>query len=151
MNHGRRVSSSNEAFDPREQHVRRLVKGCANHLIANPADTAGDVGLPRLVSLRRQSKEGPGIPGLLDPTGVIECRLVGDGDDRADTRRGHQPAADFIVADNLEHGFVQLLELLEQRGSRGQHGLSDLLKHGVARNKFANARFEGLFGDLANL
>jgi hypothetical protein len=46
---------------------------------------------------------------------------------------------------------VQLVELLEQRGSRGQHGLGDLLKHGMAGNELSNARLEGLIGYLANL
>jgi hypothetical protein len=41
--------------------------------------------------------------------------------------------------------------LLEQRGSRRQHGLGDLLKHRMASNELADARFEGLIGDLANL
>jgi hypothetical protein len=74
-----------EACDPGEQHIRRLVKGRANHLVANTRDAAGHIGFAGLVSLRRQSKERSGIPGLLDPTRVIECRLVGDGDDCADT------------------------------------------------------------------
>ena len=64
--------------------------------------------------------------------------------------RGHEPSADFVLPDNLEHGFVQLVELLEQRGSRRQHGLGDLLKHRMASNELADARFEGHIGDLAN-
>src|SRR5262249_4236986 len=122
-----------------------------SHLHDAARDPAGNVGFARLVSLRRQSKERSGIPGLLDPTGVIECRLVGDGDDRADTRRGHEPAADFVLAGNLQDRLVQLVELLQQRGSRGQHGLGDLLKHWVAGNELTDASFEGLIGDLANL
>jgi hypothetical protein len=35
-------------------------------------------------------------------------------------------------------------ELLEQRGSRGQNGLGDLLKHRMAGNELADACFEGL-------
>src|SRR5262249_46482921 len=112
---------------------------------------AGNVGFARLVSLRRQSKERSGIPRLLDPTGVIECRLVGDGHDRADTRRGHEAPADFVFADNLEHGLVQLIELLEQRCPGCQHRLGDLLKHRVAGNELTDACFEGLIGYLANL
>jgi hypothetical protein len=53
----------------------------------------------------------------------------------ADTRRGHEPAADFVFTDNPEHGLVQFLQLLEQRGSRGQHGLGDLLKHRMTSNE----------------
>jgi len=71
-----------------------------------------------LVSLRRQSEERPGIPGLFDPTGVIECRFVSDCHDGADTRRGHEPAADFVVAGNVEDRLVQLIELREQRCPR---------------------------------
>src|SRR5499427_10069590 len=61
-----------EACDPREQDIRRLVKSRANHLIANARDPPGNVSFTRLVSVRRQSKERSGIPGLLDPTRVIE-------------------------------------------------------------------------------
>src|SRR5262245_35963942 len=100
-----------ETRDPREQHVRRLVKGRPNHLVANARDPARDVRFARLVSLRRQSKERSGIPRLLDPMRIIKRRLVGDCHDRTDTRRGHEPAANLVVADNVEDRFVQLLEL----------------------------------------
>ena len=54
------------------------------------------------------------------------------------------------MAGNLEDRLVQLVKLREQRGSHGQHGLRDLLRHRMASHELADARFEGLIGYLAN-
>jgi hypothetical protein len=50
-----------------------------------------------------------------------------------------------------EDSFVQLVELLEQRCPRRQHGLGDLLKHCMSSNEVADARFKRVIGHLANL
>jgi hypothetical protein len=44
-------------------------------------------------------------------------------------------AADFVVADDVEDGLVQVVELLEQRCPRLQLGLGNLLKDCVSANE----------------
>jgi transposase len=65
-----------EACDPQEQHIRRLVKGCANHRIANPADTAGDVSVsPDWYLFGVNPKRGPAFLDFLIRPGSSSADL----------------------------------------------------------------------------
>src|SRR3974390_896354 len=82
---------------------------------------------------------------------AIERRLVGNGHDRTNTRRGHEPAADFVPADYVEERFVQLGELGEQRGPCRKHCCGNLLERLMPGNELADAPLEGAIRHLANL
>src|SRR3954449_8485460 len=72
-----------KALDAKEHHMCRLEQ-CGPHLgVAGLADVPRAVDLAGLVALRRQAEVRADVPGVLEPTWVIDCRLEGHGYDRA--------------------------------------------------------------------
>ena len=76
-------------------------------------------GAPRAVHLalwiasRNQSETHPEIALLVEPRGPVHRRAIAERDNRADTRRRHQPAAHHVFLDGLQNPLVIELETVK--------------------------------------
>jgi hypothetical protein len=75
----------------REQGKSSLEKGDPNHSIVTLTDRAIPVDLTGSILSRRQTEVSAHVPWLGEPLRIIDRGRICEGNDRADTRHGHQP------------------------------------------------------------
>jgi hypothetical protein len=92
-----------KARGPRQHYMRGLEQYGSHHRVADLADAAIAIGFAGLIFLRRQPEVGTHGAGLFEPGRVIDCRAIGQRNQGTDTRRTHQPLANFVGAGDPEH------------------------------------------------
>src|SRR6516164_283995 len=101
-----------------QDDVGRLVERSAHAAVADLGNAAGDVGLARLILFGGQAKMRTYRLGRSEATVIVNCRYIGEPDDRADAGCGHQQPNAAILPGQGSNAFLQLLPLLEERAAR---------------------------------
>ena len=90
------------------------------------------VDLPGAVAPWRQAEMRPHIARSLETLGDINPGAIGQRDDHADARHGHEAAADCIMACKVSRPAVEMSELVHQNTAHAQHGRGNGGKGGTS-------------------
>lgn len=90
----------------RKQRLGGLVQHRPEHGVAGLGDVAIIVDLAGLVASRCQTNVRADRPRVNKALRLIDRRPIGESHDRPDARRGHQPPAHGILANQFEQHFV---------------------------------------------
>ncbi len=89
--------------------------------------------------------------GRPEASGIVDCRCVGQRDDRADAGGGHQQPRAAILAREGSKALLQLLPLLEKRPACREQRLGQRRQRWVVGDQFANSARKALRRRRADL